>query len=86
MKKVLLMSVLALGFSISAQAGVKEVYAGGSKAPNGSPIYIIKCTGGSSYSAYKASNGFWKDGSGFNYGERYRYLSLQEFAQKKCNY
>ncbi len=85
MKKLLAITV-ALGLSVSAHAGVKEVYDGGLDAPNGATIYIVRCTQGSKYTAYKASNGYWKDGTGSNYGDRYRYLSINEFAQKKCSY
>ena len=67
-------------------SGVKEVYNGGYKSSEGYPIYIIKCKQGSKFNAFQRPNGYWYDGSGSNYGDHYRRLSLDAFAAKKCNY
>lgn len=67
-------------------SGVKEVYDGGNKSSDGYPIYIVKCKQGSKVSAFKKPNGYWFDSSGSNYGDRYRNLSLDDFAAKKCDY
>jgi len=64
--------------------GVKEYYDGGYKS-GGHSIYIFRCNNGSKYSAFKKGNGYWHDGAGSNYGDRYRNLSTSDFATKKCN-
>jgi hypothetical protein len=69
--------------SSNPQRGVKEVYYSGSKSADGYKIYRIKCTSGSSYTAFQKSDGYWYD-TAFNYGSSYRNLSSGQFAEKKC--
>ena len=63
--------------------GVKESYFGGYKSSKGHKIYIIKCNSGGRGNAFY-ENGYWKDGTGNNYGERYRGMSLNSFAKAVC--
>lgn len=69
--------------SSSSNKGVKRVYFGGYKTSQGYKIQIIQCRQGNSYTAFKKNN-FWYDGTGFNYGEKFKGLSLSDFAVKKC--
>jgi hypothetical protein len=72
--------------AMPASAGVKEVYDGGVKSSSGSPIYIVKCTSGSSYSVFQKGNQWW-DYSGVpsHMGSRYDGKSLNDVANLLCN-
>jgi cytochrome c553 len=70
----------------NSSSGIKRTYYGGVKSSNGHKIYITKCISGSSFSAFQKPNGFWYDDGGSNYGDRFRNLSLHNFANKKCKY
>lgn len=54
------------------------------KSSHGHRIYRIKCNSGDLGSAYTDTNNYWKDGSGSNYGNKYRGMSLGEFARDVC--
>lgn len=91
MKKVLMASVaivvLAAGNAHAGRfgsGGVSEAYDGGYAASGGQTIYRIKCNNGGSGSAFQKSDGYWYDGSGNNYGDSFRGLSLNGFASKAC--
>lgn len=71
--------------STSRSTGVKEIYNTGGKSSKGYIIYKVKCHGGSGTSAYQDGNGWWKDGVGSNFGEKYRHSSKQDFANRYCN-
>ena len=71
--------------STQNSGGVKKYYDGGYKTSDGHRIYIIICNGGSKYSVFQKSNGYWFDSDGFNYGDRARNLSIRDFAEKKCS-
>ncbi len=63
--------------------GVKESYWGGYKSSNGYKIYIIRCNNGAKTNAFY-ENGWWKDGSGSSFGQKYRGMSLDRFASSMC--
>lgn len=65
--------------------GVAETYDGGYKNTEGGPIYIIKCNSGGSSSAFQKSDGRWYDGSGYSHSDRYKGMSLSQFANEMCN-
>ncbi len=68
---------------IFGSGGVRESYFGGYKSSKGHKIYIIKCNNGGKGNAFY-EDGFWKDGTGNNYGERYRGMSLNSFSKAVC--
>lgn len=73
-----------IGNNTNSRKKVKRVYWGGYKTSQGYKIQIIQCEQGNSYTAFKKLDNFWYDGSGFNYGENFKGLSLSDFAVKKC--
>ena len=68
---------------ILGSGGVRESYFGGYKSSKGHKIYIIKCNDGGSGNAFY-EDGYWKDGTGSNYGGKYRGMSLDSFAKVAC--
>ena len=63
--------------------GVKETYDAGTKT-SGNTVYAVRCNSGGGSTAFQKSDGYWYDTSGNNHGDRYRNLSLSEFARKVC--
>lgn len=64
--------------------GVKEYYDGGYKSSKGFPIFKFVCNNGNARSAFKDESGRWLDGTGQPYGDRYRNLTPERFAQEGC--
>lgn len=92
MKSTLLSIVVFSSITISSamagdigSGGVAETYDGGYKNTEGNPIYIIKCNSGGSSSASQKSDGRWYDGSEYSHSDRYKGMSLSQFANEMCN-
>ena len=83
MKRAVAVLAILGALSSSAVAGVKRVYVGSNAG--GYPHYVIQCTNGESYSDLsQKSNGYWYS-YGSNMGDRYKNLTINQVAEKKCN-
>lgn len=52
---------------------------------SGIQFYRITCNNSSSKVVGKRSSGWWINSGYSQFGEKYRYLSLEDFASKACN-
>jgi hypothetical protein len=92
MKLALLISACALSLlATSASAGyigsggVKEVYDAGTKSSKGHTKYVIRCNSGSRMTVYQDGSGKWFDDGGSAISDRFKNLSVRDFAEQACN-
>lgn len=70
--------------SDAGKNAVLEIRDGGARSSKGFVIWKIRCATVGSYSVFIDENGWWRDGSGSNYGDKFKNKNIGEGASEFC--